>query len=137
MTPSIEVTGTPDPALVAAVTAGLVAANHAGVGPSDRRALGVFARGEALLGGLVGYTAWGWLYVERLWVADAARGRGLAALLLDAAESEARSRGCRAAWIDTFSSVARRVYERAGFEVFGTLPDFPPGHTRWFLRKAL
>ncbi len=137
MPPVIEFTETPDSALAACVTAGLVTANRTMVGPSGRRAIGVFARDPGLSGGLVGYTAWGWLYVEQLWVAEAARGQGLAARLLGAAEAEARGRGCHGAWIDTFSPVARRVYERAGYTVFGTLPDFPAGHTRWFLRKCL
>lgn len=135
MTPRIEITETPDAALVATITEGLVAANRGEVGPSGRRAIGVFAHDAALSGGLVGYTAWGWLYVERLWVAETARGRGLADRLLGAAAAEARSRGCHGAWIDTFNPVARRVYERAGFTVFGTLPDFPAGNTRWFLQK--
>jgi hypothetical protein len=29
------------------------------------------------------------------------------------------------------------VYERCGYEVFGTLEDYPVGHQRHFMRKSL
>ncbi|MNY78577.1 hypothetical protein D3C86_2188800 [compost metagenome] len=57
--------------------------------------------------------------------------------MLASAEAEARDRGCHGAHIDTFSPQALHVYQKAGYTVFGTLPDFPPGRTRSFLAKAL
>lgn len=90
-----------------------------------------------LIGGLVGETGWRWLFVELLWVAEQHRGRGVGRRLLDAAEAEAVRRGARHAYLDTFDFQARPFYERAGYEVFGTLDDYPPGHCRYFLRKDL
>lgn len=117
----------------------LAAFNDADVGPSERRSLAVFVRGPAgeILAGLSGYTAWGWLYVQWLWVSELLRGQGQAAALLDAAEAEAIRRGCHGALIDTFSPVAEKVYRRQGYDVFGTLPDFPIGRSRSFLQKRL
>ena len=57
--------------------------------------------------------------------------------MLAAAETEARTRGCHGAWIDTFSPVALKVYRRAGYVPFGELADFPRGRTRTFLQKPL
>jgi endonuclease/exonuclease/phosphatase (EEP) superfamily protein YafD len=37
----------------------------------------------------------------------------------------------------TFSFQARPFYEKFGYEVFATLEDYPPGHRKYFLRKAL
>jgi len=127
-----------DPA-VAEIGRNLAAFNDADVGPSGRQSLAVILRDEAgaLIGGINGYTAWGWLYVQWLWVAESARGQGLAGRMLAAAEAEARARGCHSAHIDTFSPVALGTYRRAGYEVFGELPDFPLGRTRSFLKKAL
>ena len=139
MTLRFDLTDTPTDCDLAAIGGGLTAFNDADVGPSGRRALAIVLRDEAgtVVGGLSGYTAWGWLYTQWLWLAESARGQGLAARLLDMAETEARARACHGAHIDTFSPTALRVYQRQGYEVFGTLPDFPPGRSRFFLRKAL
>lgn len=134
----IEVTDTPAADDLAALGAALTRFNDADVGPSQRRSLAVFQRGRwGLEAGLSGYTGWGWLYVQWLWVAEARRGEGMAGRMLAAAEAEARARGCHGAWIDTFSPVARRTYERAGYAAFGALADFPKGRSRTFLQKAL
>lgn len=137
--PTISVTGTPSPEELDVIGRGLAAFNEADAGPADRRTLAVIARSNSgeIVGGISGHTAWGWLYVQWLWVAEAQRGQGLAARLLAAAENEARTRSCHAAYIDTFSPVALKAYRRAGYVPFGALEDFPKGRTRTFLQKPL
>jgi GNAT superfamily N-acetyltransferase len=75
--------------------------------------------------------------VELLFVPKEYRGAGLGTELMRLAEEEARRRGCRGAWLDTFSFQARGFYERLGYSVFGTIGDHPPGHSRFFMKKAL
>lgn len=136
--PLIRVTDTPPAEAIERIGASLSAFNESDVGPAGRRALAVLAEdGGALVAGLSGYTAWGWLYVQWLWVSEAHRGQGLATQMLARAEAEAQGRGCHGAYIDTFNPDALRVYERAGYAVFGALPDFPRGRTRSFLSKSL
>jgi ribosomal protein S18 acetylase RimI-like enzyme len=53
------------------------------------------------------------------------------------AEDEARSRGCHAVWLDSFSFQAPGFYRRLGFHEFGRLDDYPAGHARHFLWKPL
>ena len=136
---SLAVTAKPTAAELATIGDSLTAFNTSDVGPSERTPLAVVVRDAAgnMRGGISGFTAWGWLYVQWLWVDAAARGEGLAGRMLAAAEAEARGRGCHGAWIDTFNPVALKVYRRAGYEAFGELPEFPKGRTRTFLRKAL
>jgi GNAT superfamily N-acetyltransferase len=124
---------------IAAIGSNLSAFNEQDVGASERRILGVLAKSDegVLMAGLSGYTAWGWLYIQWLWVHDDLRGQHMAGRMLDAAEDEARSRGCRAAWIDTFNPAAEKAYTRQGYTVFGELPDFPLGRSRKFLQKQL
>jgi len=57
--------------------------------------------------------------------------------LLRAAEREATGRGCRHVYLDTFDYQARPFYEREGYTVFGVQEDYPPGHRRFFMQKAL
>ncbi|CAN7538587.1 GNAT family N-acetyltransferase [Rhizobium sp. LjRoot30] len=142
MTPAdfrLEVTDAPAPAELAAIGDALTAFNTADVGPSERQGLAVLLRDEngAVIGGLAGFTAWTWLYVQWLFVPEALRGQGIAGKLLSAAEAEAQRRGCGGAWIDTFSETALATYQKQGYAVFGALPGFPPGRTRWFLQKRL
>src|SRR5215831_3267740 len=96
-------------------------------------------RGERgdVLGGLLGQLWGGWLQVTYLWVAEAARGAGHATRLMEEAETYARSRGAVGATLETYSFQARPFYERLGYEVFGALDGCPPGHVKFFLRKAL
>ncbi|CDZ61143.1 Histone acetyltransferase HPA12 [Neorhizobium galegae bv. orientalis] len=135
----LDVTASPTAEELAVIGEGLTAFNDADVGPSERKPLAVLIRDveDKVIGGLSGYTAWGWLFTQWLFIPDALRGEGMAGKLLSQAEEEARARGCHGAWIDTFSPVARKAYMRQGYEIFGELPEFPKGRTRTFLRKAL
>lgn len=99
--------------------------------------LTLVAEDGTFLGGLSGHVSSGWLFVELLWVADAARGKGQGSNLMLAAERMALSYGARHAWVDTFSFQARDFYEKLGYVAFGELGDYPPGHSRYFLRKQL
>ncbi|RUL97405.1 GNAT family N-acetyltransferase [Rhizobium chutanense] len=137
--PEFELTASPSAEELAAITDALSAFNTGDVGPSERRPLAVLIRdtGGKVTGGLSGFTAWGWLFTQMLYIPDTLRGTGLAGKLLAKAEEEARARGCRGAWIDTFSPQALHVYIGQGYEVFGELEDFPEGRTRSFLRKNL
>jgi GNAT superfamily N-acetyltransferase len=138
MSVTLSVTADPTPDELAIIGNGLAMFNEAEVGPAERRALAVVLRENGkVVGGVSGYTAWGWLYVQWLWVHGERRGEGLAGKMLEAAETEARQRGCHGAWIDTFSAVALKVYRRGGYRPFGELPDFPSGRTRTFLHKRL
>jgi GNAT superfamily N-acetyltransferase len=92
--------------------------------------------GEAV-GGIIGSTYWDWLYIDLLWLREDLRGQGYGHQLLTAAEDEARRRGAKNAYMDTFSFQAPNFYQQHGYRVFGTLDDFPVGHQRFFLTKEL
>ena len=95
------------------------------------------APGGEIVGGVIGATYWDWLYVNLMWLQEAHRGQGYGAHLLQQAEEEARRRGARHAYLDTFSFQAPEFYKKYGYEVFGVLDDFPVGHQRYFLKKEL
>ena len=106
--------------------------------PGFRR-VGILARDEqgGLVGGAVGTINWTWLHVSLLWVAEPCRHTGLGSRLMDEIEDVAVQRGCVDAHLDTFSYQARPFYERRGYRVFAILENYPPGHQRVFMKKAL
>jgi ribosomal protein S18 acetylase RimI-like enzyme len=53
------------------------------------------------------------------------------------AEDLARERGCVGVWLDTFDFQAPEFYRKHGYEQFGRLDDYPPGHQRLFFQKRL
>jgi GNAT superfamily N-acetyltransferase len=68
-------------------------------------------------------------HVYQMWVAPAHRARGVGALLLSAITAWARSMGGRRVVLSVTcgDSVARRLYERAGFEPVGESQLLRPG----------
>ena len=72
-----------------------------------------------------------------LWVKDELRGQGYGHQLLAKLEAEAMQRGAKHAYLDTYSFQVPDFYKDHGYEVFGELADFPPGHQRYFFRKKL
>ena len=92
---------------------------------------------QEVVGGVIGATHWDWFYINLMWVKEELRGRGHGHRLLTLAEDEARKRGAKNAYLDTFSFQAPGFYRKLGYQVFGELQDFPAGHQRYFLRKQL
>ncbi|MEH1859877.1 MAG: GNAT family N-acetyltransferase [Nostoc sp.] len=92
---------------------------------------------ENVVGGLEGFIGLGWLHIGTLWIAEELRGNGYAKALLLVAEQEAVNRGCLNVYVFTYSFQAPEFYQHLGYEVFGELADFPPGHRRYFLKKNL
>ena len=123
----------------AVVRRGLLAFNERHIGPADERPVRLVVRDAtgAVIAGLLGDTRWGWLHIEKLWLADAARRRGLGSRLVSAAESIAIDRGCSGSMLHTFEHQARPFYEKLGYTVFGTLEGYPAGTRQFYLYKRL
>jgi GNAT superfamily N-acetyltransferase len=129
----------PDLSLRDAIVRPLIAFNAQQTGIDDFRLLALTITDDAgaVVGGLWARTAMGWLFVELLFVPEALRNQGIGRDLLRRAEAEAVARGCHHVWLDTFEFQARGFYERLGYRIFGELPDYPAGFSRYFMRKAL
>lgn len=92
---------------------------------------------QAVVGGVIAAVYWDWLYINLMWLKEDLRGQGYGSRLLQSVEDEARRRGAKHAYLDTFSFQAPEFYKKFGYRVFGELADFPQGHTRYFLVKHL
>lgn len=135
----IAIETAPAPADEQVIWRGLHQHNEEHVSAVGDATFAVFLRDTngVVLGGVLAKAGRGWLHINTLWVDPSVRRQGYGTQLMAVAEAEAQHRGCHSAYLDTFSFQARPFYTRCGYEVFGTLEDFPAGHQRFFMRKSL
>ncbi len=129
----------PDAAVVARLGEEISSFNFATTGIHDGRELFAAVRDEAgrLVAGVYGWTWGGTCWVDRLWVREDHRGRGVGTSLLEAVEREARARGCAQIGLTTHSFQAPDFYRRHGFETAGEITDYPARHSYFLMRKEL
>ena len=121
------------------VYAELVRFNTEHTGSDDHTPLNIveYDTDGNIIGGILGGTYWGWLYVDILWVHENHRRSGIGSKLLAEAEKEAKSRGCHHVHLDTMSWQAPDFYKKHGYTVVGILPDIPKGNQKYLLMKEL
>ena len=107
--------------------------------PSKDVPIGIFYEDEnnKKLAGLTGETFGNWLCIRYLFVAEQLRKEGIGSKLLAAAESEARKRGCKYAFVDTFSFQAPEFYKKHGYKEVFTLDNYPYTGKRHYYTKEL
>jgi GNAT superfamily N-acetyltransferase len=133
----------PDETTQIILMSGLASYNESQVGPDPVRHpknhVCIVARdGDGRVrGGLQGVAVGAWLAIDLVWVEEAFRGRGLGSRLLAEAEDEGRRRGCKWSILATFDYQAPNFYSRRAYVEYARMEDFPFGHTRFQLRKAL
>jgi GNAT superfamily N-acetyltransferase len=89
------------------------------------------------LAGLTGETFGNWLFIKYLVVDESLRGCGIGSKLLIAAEAEAKKRGCRFSFVDTFSFQAPDFYKKHGYEEVYVLKEYPITGARYYYTKGL
>ncbi len=121
-----------------AVLKGLRAFNTQAAGKLDHVPLSITLREKRdIVGGVIGDTHFGWLFIQYFWIDEKFRGKGLGRRLLGTAEKEGRRRGAKNVYVDTFSFQAPGFYEKLGYREFGRLNEYPAGHHRSWMTKAL
>jgi GNAT superfamily N-acetyltransferase len=99
----------------------------------------VFKKDDELIAGIVGKIAINnVVYIDDLFVKENFRKQGYASALLYKVESEAKSRGCYLAYLDTINVEAVVFYEKCGYSVYATLENVPcPGVNAVYMKKDL
>ena len=90
-----------------------------------------------LLAGLVAETFGNWLEIEYLFVKEDLRGQGIGSQLLQQAESEAKKRNCRFAFVNTYQFQAPAFYQKYGYKEVFVLKDYPYSGQRHYYQKDL
>ena len=107
------------------------------VSESERLNLYVEDDSGELMAGLVAETFGNWLEIEYLFVKEDLRGQGIGSQLLQRAESEAKKRNCRFAFVNTFQFQAPAFYQKHGYKEVFTLKDYPYTGQRHYYQKDL
>jgi GNAT superfamily N-acetyltransferase len=138
--PILTLSSDRDPQAEAVVTSGLAEFNRVVFGRVDSQTLDILVRdretGE-IVGGLLGHSSLGLLFLDLIYVPEHLRGAGIGSRIIALAEDEARRRGCTAAFVYTVTFQAPGFYERHGYHRFGEIACPPAGATRVFFSKAL
>ena len=90
-----------------------------------------------IMAGLVAETFGNWLEIEYLFVKEDLRGQGIGSQLLHQAESEAKKRNCRFAFVNTYQFQAPAFYQKQGYKEVLTLKDYPCTGQRHYYQKDL
>jgi GNAT superfamily N-acetyltransferase len=128
----------PDPLDVEFLEAQIRLEASAAMGLGDEVELAIFVRDAGRI--VAGISGWTWgdcCELQNLWVDPSLRGGWLGIRLIAAAEAEAAARGCTQTVHFTYDFQARRLYERAGYELVGRVEDFPSGADVLWYRKRL
>lgn len=101
--------------------------------------IGVFYEDEKgnKLAGLTGETFGNWLCIKYLYVNENLRGMGIGSSIMKAAEGEARKRGCKYVFVDTFSFQAPKFYEKLDYKEVFALEEYPYTGARYYYTKEL
>ena len=136
----IEVSESINPEHLMFIEDGLNEFNDAMTGINDRKPLSVIIRGKhggKVLGGMLGRSSLGLLFVDLFYLSPDFRSLGLGNELLKRFEEEGRKRGCVAGFLYTISFQAPGFYKKNGWEEFGKIDCLPDGTSRIFMKKTL
>ena len=90
-----------------------------------------------IVAGIAGWTWAGVCEITQLWVDEKLRKLRIGKMLLEAAEAEARSKGCMTVLVKSYSFQAPHFYERYGYEIEHILYGFPRGYRYYILAKKI
>ena len=138
--PILLLTDTPSAGAEAVIDSGLADYNEEQAGYRDACNLAVLVTDPAdgrTLGGLLGRTSLGLLFVDLVYLPRDLRRGGVGGRMLRMAEEEALHRGCISAVLFTISFQAPEFYARHGWEEIGRVPCLPAGTSRVVMTKRL
>ena len=138
--PVLTLTDQPTDADDKVIAGGLADFNALKTGYRDWRPLAALLRdpdtGETL-GGMIGRTSYGLLFIDLVYLPETMRGQDIGSKLLGMMEQEGAQRGCKSAFLYTITYQAPAFYERHGWTEFGRIACDPPGAARVFMTKTL
>ena len=139
MAVSFSITRTPTAEELKVVDTALDEFNLAHGAMRDVQRLCVIAKDEdgQVLGGAIGRSWGACCELQQLALSSEHRAQGIGRALLQQFENEARTRGCKLAYLDTFSFQAPLFYQACGYHVVLETTGFTKGVIKYTLQKSL
>lgn len=91
---------------------------------------------DEIIGGALIYQHSDAVYIDSLWVKENYRRRGIAKELLKRVERDALEKGIIIQIICTTSPTAKELYQKLGFELIATVPEYLHGLDKSYLKKV-
>jgi GNAT superfamily N-acetyltransferase len=138
--PVLALTDEPGEQAQQVIGRGLADFNELKTGYRDARPLAALARDPdtaETLGGMLGRTSYGMLFIDLVFLPETLRGQDIGSRLLRMMEEEGIRRGCQSGVLYTVTFQAPGFYERHGWIEFGRVACDPPGTARVFMSKVL
>ncbi len=92
---------------------------------------------EKLQGAISGFTYYGCLYIDTLWLAPALRNKGLGTQLIQKSEELAKREHCRFVTVNTMDWEALPFYKKLGYNVEFVRNGYEKNSKLYFLKKLL
>jgi len=90
-----------------------------------------------IVAGATGYSIFGDLFTDMLWVEKEIRDQGWGTKIMQEAEAIGKERGCTFATVNTMSWQALPFYEKLGYEIEFVREGYAKDSKRYFFRKQL
>ena len=91
----------------------------------------------SIIAGASAKTFGSWLLIDNIWVSEQLRGQNIGTQILENLHEAAKKRGCLYALLDTLNFQARGFYEKFGYKVQWTQPEYPKTGSKHFMTKVL
>lgn len=94
-------------------------------------------RGNAFAGAVYTETFWGALHIKLLYLEPKFRGQGVGTELMEKAMQKGKEKGCRFAYVETFSFQALDFYKKLGFQEEFVRSGYDKESQYHYLKKTL
>lgn len=118
---------------------GLLAFNHPFLGEWRDQTFTIYAENEDadIVGGICGSYANDYMKIEWVWIDEQYRGQGLGRKIFNQLHDLALAKNCKYIDLETLEFQAKDFYEKLGFKLIATLPNWVGGYDAYIMRKFL
>ncbi len=118
---------------------GLLAFNHPFLGEWNDQTFTIYAedKNKEIIGGICGSYANAHMKIEWVWIDEQYRSQGLGRKIFHHLDEFALAKNCKYIDLETLEFQAKDFYQKLGFNLIATLPNWCAGYDSYIMRKFL